>query len=274
MRGKHRVVIEARSRWYETGLSSLWTDRELLGFLVSRDIRVRYKQTSLGVFWAVLQPLLMTVIFTAVFSANVPAERLSVPYPLFALSGLVLWFFISSSINRAAWSLVTNRNLVTKIYVPRLLIVFSSVLSGLIEFGISFLLLGGLMTVYAIPVTWQIFFVPYFLIMSIVLSLAIGIFFAGITVRFRDVEFILPFLLQLWMFSSPVFYPIGMLADRWQVIERVNPLAGLVDGFRSAMFGLPFDVEKIAISSITAVTLFILSLVLFGRLEKDFADII
>lgn len=269
-----RIVIEPRSPWYQTGISSLWTHHEILGYLVSRDIRVRYRQTFIGIAWALLQPLLMTAVFTIVFSSSVSAERLNVPYPLFALGGLMLWLFISSSITRATWSLLTNRNLVTKIYVPRLLLVFSSVLAGVIEFALSFIMLAALMVYYSIPVTWHILLLPYFLILSMMLSLAIGMFLTAMNVRFRDVEFILPFLLQIWMFGSPIFYPLGILPERWQQISLFNPLAGLVDGFRSAVFGLPFDVERIVIASVISIVLFTGSLVFFGRVEGEFADII
>jgi len=255
-------------------LKDLWIYRELLYFLTLRDIKVRYKQTAIGVLWAVLQPVLTTAIFTVIFSQFARFDSLQIPYPLFALSGLLLWLFVNTSITTASNSLVGNANLVTKIFFPRLIVPVAATLSGLIDLALGFLLLVGLMIYYGVELTRQILFAPLFIGLTILLALSLGTLFSALNVRFRDVKFALPFALQIWMFLSPVFYPSGILSEKWRVLFAFNPLTGILEGFRAALFGSEFDWFAIGISVVLTFVLMFLSLFVFKRMEDDFADLI
>jgi len=268
------IKIKPGSAWLNLDLKDLWTYRELLYFLTLRDIKVRYKQTAIGVLWAILQPVLTTAIFTVIFSQFARIETLQIPYPLFALSGLLLWLFVNSSISTASNSLIGNSNLVTKIYFPRLIVPLAATLSGLVDFALGLVLLGGLMIYYGVAFTWQIMFAPIFIVLTIALALSFGTLFAALNVRFRDVKFALPFALQIWMFASPIFYPTSVLSERWRVVFAFNPLTGILEGFRAALFGGEFDWFAIGISVILIFILALLSLFVFKRMEDDFADLI
>ena len=268
------TVIEPRRRWITLDLRDIWKHRELLFFLVWRDVKVRYKQTAMGVLWAILQPILTTLIFTILFSRFAEPETAGVPYPLFALSGLLIWFFVNAAINRAAWSLVSNRNMVTKVYFPRLLIVFAAALAGLVDLLLSLVILIGLLIYYATGFTWQIALAPFFILLTLILATACGTFFAALNVRYRDVRFLLPFLLQIWMFVSPVFYPSSLVTERWRPFFELNPLTGLIDGFRSSILGKPFNWYSIIMATAFTLILGMISLIVFKRMEDDFADLI
>ena len=268
------VKIKPGSAWLNLDLKDLWTYRELLYFLTLRDIKVRYKQTAIGVLWAILQPVLTTAIFTVVFSQFARIDTLAIPYPLFALSGLLLWLFVNSSITTASSSLIGNSNLVTKIYFPRLIVPLAATLSGLIDFVLGLVLLVGMMIYYGVGLTWQIVFAPVFIILTILLALGFGTLFAALNVRFRDVKFALPFALQIWMFVSPVFYPASVLSEKWRVAFAFNPLTGILEGFRAALFGGEFDWFAIVVSVVLIFILALSSLIVFKRMEDDFADLI
>ena len=268
------VKIKPGSSWLTLDLKDLWTYRELLYFLTLRDIKVRYKQTAIGVLWAILQPVLTTAIFTVIFTQFARFDSLLIPYPLFALSGLLLWLFVNSSISTASNSLVGNANLVTKIYFPRLIVPLAATLSGLIDFFLGFALLGGLMIYYGIGLTWQVVFAPIFIVLTITLALGFGTLFAALNVRFRDVKFALPFALQIWMFVSPIFYPASILSEKWRVVFAFNPLTGILEGFRAALFGGEFDLFAVGISIVMIFILILTSLFVFKRMEDDFADLI
>lgn len=268
------VKIKPGSRWFDLDLKDLWTYRELLYFLTLRDIKVRYKQTAIGVLWAILQPVLTTAIFTVIFSQFARIDDLPIPYPLFALSGLLLWLFVNGAITTASGSLISNTNLVTKIYFPRLIVPLAATFSGLIDFVLGFVLLVGLMIYYAVDLTWQIVFAPMFIVLTVLLALGLGTLFAALNVRFRDVKFALPFLLQIWMFSSPIFYPSSILSEKWRVAFAFNPLVGIVEGFRAAVFGTPFDWFAIGVSVGLIFVLMLAALFVFKRMEDDFADLI
>ena len=252
----------------------LWRYRELLYFLTWRDVKVRYMQSAIGVLWVILQPVLTTAIFTVIFTQFARFDSLQVPYPLFALSGLLIWLFVNNSINTASGSLVNNTNLVTKVYFPRLIVPISASLAGLIDLALGFLILTAVMIYYGVVPDWQISLAPVFIALAILLATSFGTLFSALNVRFRDVKFALPFALQIWMFVSPIFYPISILSEKWRVVFAFNPLTGILEGFRAALFGGDFDWFAVGISIFSTVCLAILSIFVFKRMEDDFADLI
>ena len=255
-------------------LKDLWTYRELLYFLAWRDVKIRYKQTVIGIFWAILQPVLTTAIFTILFSNFARFETRDVPYPLFALSGLMIWLFVHTSITMASGSFVNNVNLVTKVYFPRLIVPIAATLAGLADLIFSLLILTILMFYYSVGLTRQIALAPFFLFLAILQTAALGTLFSALNVRFRDVKFALPFVLQVWMIASPVFYPISILSEKWRLVFALNPLVGVLEGFRGALFGTPLDWRVIGVSCVSIAVLLVISLFVFKRMEDDFADLI
>ncbi len=255
-------------------LKDLWQYRELLYFLTLRDIKVRYKQTAIGILWAILQPVLTTVIFTVIFTQFARLETLAIPYPLFALSGLLIWLFVNTSTTTASNSLVGNANLVTKIYFPRLIVPLAATLSGLVDLLLGLAILIGLMIYYDIGLTEKIVFAPVFIVLAVILAVSFGTLFSALNVRFRDVKFALPFALQIWMFLSPIFYPLDVLPEKWRLIFAFNPLTGILHGFRASLFGEQFDGLVIGISVALTFLLMLFSLFVFKQMEDDFADLI
>ncbi|HEY0461880.1 MAG TPA: ABC transporter permease [Pyrinomonadaceae bacterium] len=272
------TYIKPGGSWLELDLKDFWTYRELLYFLTWRDVKVRYKQTAIGVVWAILQPVLTTAIFTLIFSTVTRFESQTVPYPLFALSGFLVWLFVFNSISFAAGSLVGNSNLVTKIYFPRLIVPISATLSGLFDLLFGFAVLAAMMIYYvskgAIAPSWQILSVPLFIFLAVLLAVSLGNLFSALNVRFRDVKFALPFALQVWMFASPIFYPPEILSERARFLLAFNPLTGILQGFRAALFAQEFDWLTIGISAAMTLVLMLVSLFVFKRMEDDFADMI
>lgn len=255
-------------------LKDLWAHRELLYFLTLRDIKIRYKQTAIGVTWAVLQPVLTTAVFTVLFSTFARFETGVVPYPLFALSGLMIWLFVHNAVTLASNSFVANTNLVTKVYFPRLIVPTAAVLAGLFDLLISFVVLVVLMIWYATVPSVNILALPLFLLLSLLLAGAVGILFSAVNVRFRDVKFALPFLLQVWMIASPIFYPTSILSEKWKLVFAINPLTGILDGLRASLFGGVFDWRVIGISCLSLLVLMVFSLFVFKWMEDEFADLI
>jgi len=255
-------------------LAEIWKYRELLYFLTLRDIKIRYKQTLIGVAWVVLQPVLTTAIFTVIFSTFARFDTKSVPYPLFALSGLSLWLFVHTSISLASTSFVNNTSLVTKVYFPRLIVPVASALATLFDLLFSIAILIILMFYFGVTPTSQLVAAPLFVFLTLVLAVAFGTLFSALNVRFRDVKFALPFMLQVWMIASPIFYPASLLTEKWRLIFALNPLTGILEGFRSALFGLPFDWQLIGFSCASLVVLTALSLFVFKKMEDKFADLI
>ena len=269
------TVIEPQDAWLRFHFLELWRYRELLFFLVWKEIKVRYKQTLLGASWAVLQPLLTMVIFSVVFGllAKLPSE--GVPYPVFSLVGLLPWQFFSSALSRAGTSLVVNSNLLTKVYFPRLILPLSAVLAGLVDFGISFLVLLVLMIAYGIVPTLAIFFLPLFILFAMLTALAVALWLSALNVQYRDVQYIIPFLVQAWMYASPVAYSIDLIPQGpWRVIYGLNPIAGVIQGFRWALLGASPPDALMWVS--LAVTLLILvgGILYFQRMEDSFADVV
>jgi lipopolysaccharide transport system permease protein len=255
-------------------LGEIWKYRELLYFLTLRDIKIRYKQTLIGVAWVVLQPVLTTAIFTVIFSTFARFDTKSVPYPLFALSGLGLWLFVQTSISLASNSFVNNTSLITKVYFPRLIVPLAAALATLFDLLFSLAILVILMFYFGAAPTTQIIAAPLFVFLTLVLAVAFGTLFSALNVRFRDVKFALPFMLQVWMIASPIFYPASLLSEKWRLVFALNPLTGILEGFRSALFGLPFDWQLIGVSCASLAVLTLLSFFIFKKMEDKFADLI
>jgi len=266
--------IRPSGAWISLDLKELWAYRELLYFLTWRDVKIRYKQTAIGVMWAVLQPVLTTAIFTVLFSTFARFDTGNIPYPLFALSGLMIWLFVHNSISMASSSFVNHSNLVTKVYFPRLVVPLAAAFAGVFDLVFSFVMLVILMVYFGTAVTWQMALIPLFLFLAIIQTAAFGTLFSALNVRFRDVKFALPFLLQVWMIASPVFYPTSLLSERWRLVFALNPLTGILDGFRSALFGTSFDWQLIGISCLSMLVLTLFSLFVFKKMEDKFADMI
>ncbi|MEP6849622.1 MAG: ABC transporter permease, partial [Acidobacteriota bacterium] len=236
--------------------------------------KIRYKQTVIGIAWAVLQPVLTVAIFTVLFSRFAQFDTGHVPYPLLALSGLVLWLFVHNAVSMASTSFVSNTNLVTKVYFPRIILPASAALAGIVDLAITLVILVGFEFYYRTAVDWQILFAPVFLLLTIILAISLGTLFSALNVRFRDVKFALPFMLQVWMIASPIFYPASIVPEKWRLVFAINPLTGILDGFRSSLFGNPFDWEVIAVSCLSVLVMALFSLFIFKWMEDDFADIV
>lgn len=268
------VTIEPSKARSAVDLGELWAYRELLYFLTWRDLKVRYKQTALGVVWVVIQPLLMTVIFTLVLGrlARVPSDN--VPYSIFAYAGLMLWTFFSGAVAMTGNSLVGNTHLITKVYFPRLIIPVASIAGRLVDFGVSFLLLIGLMLYYRVGITPHFLAVPLVLLILALLSLGFGMWTSAVNVKYRDVGIALPVLIQLWMFISPVLYPLSFIPEQWRLLYSLNPMVGIIEGFRAALFGGAFEWRSLAISTGFTLALLLYAAYIFRKREKTFADII
>lgn len=272
---EHPIVTIQPSRSFSMQkLQEIWAYRELLFFLTWRDVKVRYKQTALGAAWAILQPLFMMLIFTIFFGRLAGISTGSVPYPLFALAGLVPWMFFANSVAASSNSLVGSANLITKVYFPRLIVPAAAMLAGLVDFMLSFVLLAVLMVVYRVVPTVHLLFLPVLVLLTSLFALGVGTWMSALNVKYRDVRFALPFLIQLWLFVSSVIQPSSSIPQKWRWLLWLNPMSGIIEGYRSALFGLPFDWTGIGIASaITFVVLFYAAYS-FNRVERSFADII
>lgn len=253
----------------------LWHYRELLYFLVWRDFKIRYKQTALGAAWAILQPFSTMVVFTLFFGklAQIPSD--GIPYPLFSYAALVPWTFFANGLNQASNSLVGNAQLITKVYFPRLVIPTASVVSGALDFGVSFMVLIGMMAYYGISPSSQVFWLPLFFLLSFVTALGVGTWLSALNVQFRDVRYTVPFLIQFWLFMTPVAYPSSLLREPWRTLYGLNPMVGVVEGFRWALLGAQNTSSRmILVSSFVSLLILISGVLYFRRSEKHFADII
>jgi lipopolysaccharide transport system permease protein len=269
------VRIGPASRGLDLGLKELWEYRELLYFLVWRDVKVRYKQTAIGAAWAVIQPLMTMVVFTIVFDrfARMPSNGL--PYPIFSYAALLPWTYFSKALNQSITSVVGNANLITKVYFPRLLLPVSAVIGGLIDFAIAFVFLLGMMAWYGIVPTWGMVFLPFFILLAMLTALSISAWLSVINVRYRDIGQAIPFLIQLWLFASPVAYPVSVVPEEWRLVYSLNPLAGVIEGFRWALLGSDTPpVGLLVISTAIVVALLVTGVFFFKRMEKTFADIV
>lgn len=268
------VVIQPSRKWNLLSLKDLWAYRELLFFLTWRDVKVRYKQTALGAAWAILQPLFMMIIFTIFFGRLAGVGSSGIPYPLFALAGLVPWTFFSNAITASGNSLVGSANLITKVYFPRLIVPAAAMLAGLVDFALSFLLLCLMMVYYRFPLTVHILFLPLLVLLTALFGLAVGTWMSALNVKYRDVRFALPFVIQLWLFVSSVILPSSSVPQKWRWLLLFNPMSAIIEGYRSALFGLPFDWPALGIASVLTVLALLYAIYSFGRVERSFADII
>lgn len=269
-----RTTLKPRGAWEGPNLRELWTHRELLFFLTWRDIKVRYQQTLLGIAWAIIQPLLTMLVFTLFFGrlAKMPSD--GIPYPIFAYAGLLPWTFFANAVTNTGNSLIGSSQLITKVYFPRMLIPAAAVLAGLVDFLIAFLILGVLMVYFSVPLRPSILWLPLLTLITAVLALGVGMWMSALNVRYRDIRYALPFLVQLWMFATPVIYPSSIVPEDRRWILELNPLTGIIEGFRSALLGRPLDWSPLGIAALVSVVILAYAAVSFRRMEREFADIV
>jgi homopolymeric O-antigen transport system permease protein len=267
--------IEPAAGWTDLGLRELWEYRELVYFLIWRDVKVRYKQTALGAAWAVIQPFFTMVVFSLFFGrlAEMPSD--GIPYPLFSYAALVPWTFFANALSQSADSLVGSANLLRKVYFPRLGIPASAVLSGLVDFSIAFAVLLLMMALYGISPTANILWLPLFVVMAIATALGVGLWLSALNVQFRDVRYVVPFIIQFWMFVTPIVYPSSLLREPWRTAYGINPLAGVVEGFRWALLGTDSAPgPMVAVSATVAAIVLVGGAYYFRRMERIFADVV
>jgi lipopolysaccharide transport system permease protein len=267
------VVIEPSRSWFDLKLKAVWDCRELLYFLAWRDLKARYSQTIMGLAWAVVQPLFMMLVFTVIFSniARLPSD--GIPYPLFAYAALVPWTYFSKSLDRSGFSVVAESNLITKIYFPRLIIPLSATLGGLIDFGIAFLIMVAMMVWFGVLPTWKLVVVPFYLLLTVLASLAVSLWLSALFVKYRDIAALMPLLIQVWMFASPVVYPSSTIPQEWQGLYNINPMVGVINGFRWALVGTPApDPAVLALNVLTIAVSLLLGMAYFNRMASTFAD--
>jgi len=269
------IRIEPSHRWLSLELWEVWEHRELLILLAWRDIKVRYKQTTLGVGWAVLQPFITMLIFTGVFGrlAGIPSDGL--PYPLFVFTALLPWNYFAGALNRATNSVVGEANLISKVYFSRLIVPLSGVVSGMVDFGFGFLVLLTMMYWFGIGPSWGLIALPFLLLFAVATALGMGLWLSALNARYRDVGQLTPFLIQCWMYASPVAYPITLVPAKWRLLYSLNPMAGVIEGFRWALLGKQApSFPGLAVSILVVLVLLLGGLVFFKRMEASFADVV
>ncbi len=269
------LVIVPDSQLFHLNLREVWNYRELLLFLTWRDIKVRYRQTVLGAAWAILQPLTAMVIFSIVFGqlAKLPSD--GIPYPIFTYTALLPWNLFSGALTRATSSLVASSNLISKVYFPRVLVPLSAMMSALVDFGFAFLILIGMMIFYGIVPTWRILALPFLLFLALAAAFGIGLWLSALNVRYRDVNYIIPFVIQVWLYASPVAYSSTLIPAQWQWLYGLNPLTGVIEGFRWALLGTSWEPGGlILLSALIVAFVLVAGLVYFHRMEDSFADIV
>jgi lipopolysaccharide transport system permease protein len=268
------VSIRADRKWSAVELKSLWAYRELLYFLTWRDVKVRYKQTALGAAWAIIQPLFTMIIFSIFFGklARMPSD--GVPYPLFAYAALLPWTFFSNAVTSSGNSLVGSANLITKVYFPRMIIPGAAVAAGLVDLLVAFAILIVLMIYYGIGATWNLLMLPALVILTTVLAIGVGMWTSALNVKYRDIRYALPFAVQLLLFATPIIYPVSIVPARWRWVLTLNPLTGIIGGYRAAFFGKAFDWRSLAISTSITFALLVYAAYHFKRMERTFADIV
>lgn len=268
------IHISPSGGWVRLRLGEVWEYRELLYFLIWRDVKVRYKQTALGASWAIIQPFMTMVAFTLFFGnlAKIPSD--GVPYPIFSYAALLPWTFFANAMGQASTSLVTNSNLISKVFFPRLVIPTASVVGGLVDFVIAFVVLLGMMVFYHVAPTPAIILLPIFLLLSVIIALAVGLWLSALNVKYRDVKYVVPFLTQFWLFATPVAYPSSLLSEPWRTIYGLNPMVGVVDGFRWALLGTTPPGPMILLSTVVALVLLVTGAYYFRLQERTFADVV
>jgi lipopolysaccharide transport system permease protein len=272
------LVIEPQSHWSSFNLRDLWRYRELFYFLTWRDIKVRYKQTALGAAWAIVQPVFNMILFSFVFGkvARLPSDN--IPYPLFAFAGLLPWTFFSNAISTAGNSLVGNSHLITKVYFPRVIIPAAAVLAGLVDFAFAFAFMAVLLIWYQVPLSYGLVMLPALVILTSLLAFAVGMLLASLNVKYRDVRYVIPFLIQFWMFATPIIYPVSMMPQQYRWIFTLNPLTGIIEAYRVALLGgvngAGFNWGAIGLSALITLALLLCAAYNFRNTETIFADII
>jgi len=269
------TVIEPKKGWIAIDLKELWSYRELLYFLTKRDIKVRYKQTILGGLWAIIQPFFTMVVFTLFFGrmAKMPSD--GIPYPIFVYAGLLPWIYFANALSQASNSLVGSANLITKIYFPRIIVPTSASLGGLLDFFMAMLVLFFMMIYYQFIPGFGILLFPLLVGLTFLCAVSVGLWFSALNVQYRDIRYVIPFLVQLWLFVSPVIYPVSMVPEKYQWLLALNPMGGVIDSFRSSLLGhRPIDWILLSISTIIILVIFLSGLYYFRKMEKTFADVI
>ena len=269
------ITLRPSRGWVPVNLRELWSYRELLYFLTWREIKVRYKQTVLGFAWAIIQPFMMMIVFTLFFGnlAKVPSE--GVPYPIFNYTAMVAWTYFANTTTFSGNSLVQNTALISKVYFPRMTVPLAPVLAFLLDFAIAFVILIGMMLYYGIYPTVMTLFLPLLVILMMLTASGVGMLLAALNANYRDIRYTLQFLVQFWMFASPVVYPVSMLPEKYHLIYAINPMAGVIEGFRSALLGTTaFPTQMLLVSTLTSIIIFIIGALYFRRTERYFADVI
>jgi lipopolysaccharide transport system permease protein len=268
-----QTVIQPRSGWIPIDWRELWEFRELLYFLVWRDVKVRYKQTVLGVAWAVLQPVLSMIVFTVIFGrlAKIPSEGL--PYAVFVYAGLLPWTFFSNGVTHGGQSLINQQHLLTKVYLPRLFLPSASIGGALVDLAISFGVYGVILAIYGVMPSWQVAFVPLLVLLTVVAALGLSLLLAALTVAYRDFRYVVPFMLQALLYLSPVVYPVSLVPQRFHWLLALNPMAGIIDGYRAAILDKPWNLVTLTVSTLSALGLLAVGLLYFRMTERKFADI-
>ena len=269
------TIIEPRKGWAPVDFNELWNYRELLHFLTKRDIKVRYKQTVLGGLWAIIQPVFTMVVFTFFFGrmAKMPSDGL--PYPIFVYAGLLPWTYFANALSASGNSLVGSANLITKVYFPRLMVPASASLAGLLDFFVAMLVLCGLMVYYQLLPSFGVFLFPVLVGLTFLCAIGAGLWLSALNVQYRDIRYVIPFLVQLWMFVSPVIYPVSIIKKEYQWLLALNPMSGVIKAYRASLLGhLPVDWSLLGISTAIILLLFISGLYYFRRMEQVFADVV
>lgn len=272
--GAPLFVIEPTRGFVAIDVRELWHYRDLLYFLTWREISIRYKQTVLGFMWAIIQPLLTMIVFTVFLGrlAKVPSD--GVPYPVFSYLGLLPWTYFANAVTRSGTSLVSNANLLSKVYFPRLLIPLSGTLSALVDFAVAFVILIVLMLIYSVPITASLLLVIPLTILTSVAATGVGMWLSALNVQYRDVQHAVPFLIQLWMFATPVVYPASVVPEKWRLLFALNPMAGVIEAYRAAALGRPVDWRTLGVSFAVVVVITAIGAWQFRRMERRFADIV
>lgn len=269
------VVIQPSKGLFDLDFQGIWQYRELLYFLIWRDVKIRYKQTIIGAGWAILQPLLTLVVFTVIFGKLVKVPSDGLPYPIFAYTALLPWTYFSQAISRSGVSLVNSSNLLRKVYFPRLFIPIAAAIVPLVDFAIAFTLLLGMMVWFETIPTWNVLFLPFFLLLTLLTGLSVSLWLSALNVRYRDVGYIIPFCTQLWMYASPVVYPVSLVPERWRLWYSLNPMVGVIEGFRWAVLGQGSpDFRMMIISGVVVLAILIGGIVYFNQVEETFADVV
>lgn len=269
------ITIEPRKGLLQLGLNCIWQYRELLYFLVWRDVMTRYKQTAIGAAWVVLQPMITMVLFTLIFGTMARFPSDGVPYPLFAFAALLPWTYFAQALSKTAGSLVSSANLVSKIYFPRLLIPLAAALAPIVDLFFSFMMLLPMMAWYRVVPTWGLLTLPLFMLLAVMTVLSVGLWSAALNVRYRDMNSVIPFVIQIWLYASPVAYPVSMVPEKWRILYSLNPMVGVIEGFRWALLGKASpDLAAIMLSSAVVLVLVTAGIVYFKWMEQTFADVI